>query len=136
MKMLSSLAVRLIIVSMILGLILRLFFALTLPVTWDGGIFLYWANLINNGAVPYRDFFIRDPVYIYLVALSVRAFGSNYLAISLVSIVPSVLTVPVLYKIAKEVFDYFTGLASALSFGFAPTILWYSTGFDMRSVML
>ncbi len=136
MKMLSSLAVRLIIVSMILGLILRLFFALTLPVGWDGGIFLYWANLINNGAIPYRDFFIRDPVYIYLVALSVRAFGSNYLAISLVSIVPSVLTVPVLYKIAKEVFDYFTGLASALIFSFAPTILWYSTVFDERSLML
>ncbi len=136
MKMLASLSLRLIIVSMILGLILRLFFALTLPVTWDGGIFLYWANLINNGAVPYRDFFIRDPVYIYLVALSVRAFGSNYLAISLVSIVPSVLTVPVLYKIAKEVFDYFTGLASALIFSFAPTILWYSTVFDERSLML
>jgi len=121
---------------MTLGFLLRLFFALTLPVTWDGGIFLYWANLINEGAVPYRDFFIRDPVYIYLVAASVRALGTNYLAISLVSIVPSVLTVPLLYKIAREVFDYFSGLTCALIFSFAPTIIWYSTVFDERSLML
>src|SRR5437016_1582909 len=133
---LSSLTFKLVIFSMILGFMLRLLFALTLPVGWDGGIFLYWANLINSGAVPYRDFFIRDPVYIYLVAVSVHALGTSYLAISLISIVPSVLTIPVLYKIAREVFDYFSGLTSALIFSFAPTIIWYSTVFDERSLML
>jgi hypothetical protein len=121
---------------MILGFILRLYIFLTQPVGWDGGIFLYWANLINSGEIPYRDFFIRDPIYIYLVALSIKTLGISFPVLSLASIVPSVFTVPVLYKISREIFDRLTGLVSALIFSFAPTILWYSTVIDMRSLML
>jgi len=125
-----------IVISMMLGFILRLFLFLSQPVGWDGGIFLYWANLINSGEIPYRDFFVRDPVYIYLVALSIKTLGVGFLALSLVSIVPSVLTTPILYKISRDIFDRSTGLVSALIFSFAPTILWYSTVLDMRSLML
>lgn len=125
-----------IVASMILGFILRLSLFLTQPVGWDGGIFLYWANLINDGEIPYKDFFIRDPVYIYLVALSIKTLGVSFPVVSLASIVPSVLTAPILYKISREIFDQLTGLVSALVFSFAPTILWYSTVLDMRSLML
>lgn len=121
---------------MILGFILRLFLFFTQPIGWDGGLFLYWANLLNTGQIPYKDFFIRDPVYIYLVALSMRTLGTSFPVVSLVSVVPSVLTAPFLYKISKEIFDRLTGLVSALIFSFAPTILWYSSVIDMRSLML
>lgn len=121
---------------MILGFILRLFLFFTQPIGWDGGLFLYWANLLNMGQIPYKDFFIRDPVYIYLVALSMRTLGTSFPVVSLVSIVPSVLTAPFLYKISREIFDQLTGLVSALIFSFAPTILWYSSVIDMRSLML
>ena len=127
---------KVIIASMIVGFLLRLYFAITLPVQWDSGIFLYWASLINTGATPYRDFFIRDPVYIYLIAFDVRILGTNYLALSLISIVPSVATIPLLYRIGKEVFDNASGLVSDLIFSFAPTIIWYGTVFDERSLML
>ena len=125
-----------IVVSIILGFILRLFLFLTQPIGWDGGLFLYWANLLNNGQIPYKDFFIRDPVYIYLVALSIRTLGISFPVVSLVSIVPSVLTAPILYKISREIFDRLTGLVSALIYSFAPTVLWYSSVIDMRSLML
>jgi len=125
-----------IVVSMILGFILRLFLFLTQPIGWDGGTWLYWANLINTGQIPYRDFFVRDPVYIYIMALSIKTLGMSFPVVSLVSIVPSVLTAPVLYKISREIFDRLTGLVSALIFSFAPTILWYSSVLDMRSLML
>ena len=125
-----------IIVSMILGLILRLFLVVSQPIGGDSGLFLYWANLINNGNIPYRDFFIRDPVYIYLVALSIRTLGISFPVVSLASVVPSVMTVPILYKVSREIFDQVTGLVSALIFSLAPTILWYSTVIDMRSLML
>jgi len=125
-----------IIVSMIVGLFLRLLLVVMLPTTWDGGTFLYWANLVNNGEIPYRDFFIRDPVYIYLIAISIRTFGIGLPALSLASVVPSILTVPVLYRISREIFDRLTGLVSALTFSFAPAVVWYSTVFDERSLML
>lgn len=121
---------------MILGFILRLLLVVTQPTTWDSGTFLYWANLINNGEIPYRDFFIRDPLYIYLIAMSIRTFGISFPALSLASIVPSVMTVPILYKISRGIFDRLTGLVSAIVFNFAPTIVWYSSVFDERSLML
>jgi 4-amino-4-deoxy-L-arabinose transferase-like glycosyltransferase len=132
----SSSILLVIIVSMILGLILRLLLVVTLPTTWDGGTFFYWANLVNSGDIPYRNFFVRDPVYIYLIAISIRIFGISVPALSLASIVPSILTVPVLYRISREIFDRLTGLVSALIFSFAPTVVWYSTVFDERSLML
>lgn len=132
----GSTITRLIVGSTIVGFLVRLLGVFIFPASWDGGIFLYWANLINGGALPYRDFFIRDPVYIYLVAGSVRVFGTNYLALSLVSVVPSVLTIPFLYKIAKEVFDITSGVVSAVVYSLAPTVVWYSTVFDERSLML
>lgn len=125
-----------VIVSMILGLILRLLLVVTLPTTWDGGTFLYWANLLNNGQIPYRNFFIRDPVYIYLIAISTQTFGISIPALSIASVVPSILTVPLLYRISREIFDRLTGLVSALIFSFSPTVVWYSTVFDERSLML
>ncbi len=125
-----------VIVSMILGLILRLLLVVTLPTTWDGGTFLYWANLLDNGQIPYRNFFIRDPVYIYLVAISIRTFGISIPALSIASVVPSILTVPLMYRISREIFDRLTGLVSALIFSFSPTVVWYSTVFDERSLML
>src|SRR6266567_1677501 len=125
-----------VIVSMILGLILRLLLVVTLPTTWDGGTFLYWANLLDNGQIPYRNFFIRDPVYIYLIAISIRTFGISIPALSIVSVVPSILTVPLMYRISREIFDRLTGLVSALIFSFSPTVVWYSTVFDERSLPL
>jgi len=67
-------------------------------------------KLAHNSQIPYKDFFIRDPVYIYLVALSIRTLGISFPVVSLVSIVPSVLTAPILYKISREIFDRLTGL--------------------------
>jgi 4-amino-4-deoxy-L-arabinose transferase-like glycosyltransferase len=132
----SSGILILIIVSMILGLILRLFLVVSQPIGGDSGLFLYWAKLINNGKIPYRDFFIRDPVYIYLVALSISTLGISFPVASLASVVPSVMTAPILYKVSREIFDQVTGLVSALIFSFAPTILWYGTVIDERSLML
>jgi len=120
----------------VVGLALRLCFSLVLPVGWDGGIFLYWAGLINSGSVPYRDFFVRDPVYIYLVALSSRALGQTYQAVSLISIIPGAATVPIIYKVTRELFDRRSGFVAATAYSFAPTVIWYNTVFDERTLML
>ncbi len=120
----------------IIGLVLRLYFSLVLPVGWDGGIFLYWAGLINSGSIPYRDFFVRDPVYIYLVALSSRALGQTYQAVSLVSIIPGAATIPIIYKATRELFDRRSGFVAAAAYSLAPTVIWYNTVFDERTLML
>jgi len=120
----------------VIGFALRFCFALTVPLGWDGGIFLYWANLINGGAIPYRDFFIRDPLYIYLLALSVRFLGPTYFAASLVSIIPGAATIPMIFKTCREIFDRGSGFVAALAYAVSPTVIWYSTVIDERTLML
>ncbi len=119
-----------------LGLVLRLYFAMTLPMGWDGGLYLYWASLVNDGAIPYRDFFVRDPLYIYLLGLSTKTVGQGYLAISLVSALPGAATIIVLYFLGKEISDRSTGLIAALGLAVAPTVIWHSTVYDARTLML
>src|SRR5437879_13127752 len=111
----------------IVGLVLRFYFSLILPVGWDQGTFLYWASLINSGAIPYSDFFLRDPGYIYLVALSTRYLGSNFFALSLISLVPGTATIPIIYKATKDIFDKWSGLIASLVYTLSPTVIWYTT---------
>src|SRR6266446_667091 len=73
---------------------------------------------------------------ILIVIIVSMILGISFPVVSLASVVPSVMTVPILYKVSREIFDQVTGLVSALIFSLAPTILWYSTVIDMRSLML
>jgi len=125
-----------VLVIVLIGFLLRLSLTFVLPMGWDGGTFMYWANLVNQGATPYRDFFLRDPVYIYLVALSMKILGVSYLAISLVSILPSTASIAIVYMISRDLFDHRTAILSSLLYGLSPTIIWYNTVFDPHTLML
>jgi 4-amino-4-deoxy-L-arabinose transferase-like glycosyltransferase len=125
-----------VLVATIVGLALRLYFVFTLPFGWDGGIFLYWASLINNGSAPYRDFLIRDPAYIYLLALTSRVVGYNNTALALVSIVPGTATIPLIYKATAEILDKKSGAIASVAYSISPTVIWYNTVFDERTLML
>src|SRR5215469_6156673 len=125
-----------VLIATIIGLALRLYFVFTLPIGWDGGIFLYWASLINSGAAPYRDFLIRDPAYIYVLALTARVVGYNNIALALVSIVPGAATIPLIYKTTEEIFDKKTGVVASIAYSVSPTVIWYNTVFDERTLML
>lgn len=68
----------------------------------DGDMSLYFAA--NNG---------REPLFVYLVALSVGLLGRNPLAVRLAAVIPGLLTIAVTYAMARTLFTRRIGLLSA-----------------------
>jgi 4-amino-4-deoxy-L-arabinose transferase-like glycosyltransferase len=117
-------------------LISTIYLGVSLPNTWDLGHYWYWGKLALEGEIPTKDFFARHPLYIYLIALSIKFFGQNIFAPIMVSIITSFLTMFVLYKISYMLYDKKVGLITCIIYAFAPTILTYSTVVDERPPML
>jgi 4-amino-4-deoxy-L-arabinose transferase-like glycosyltransferase len=118
------------------GLLARVLLSRLLPTHWDVGHYLYWGQQVLDGHVPFRDFFARHPVYIYLVALAMTVFGSTVFAVAAIAITASLATVVLVYRIAAELFDAATGRLAAAIYAVAPTVLFYSTVPDERSLAL
>lgn len=57
----------------------------------------------------------REPLYIYLVAVSIALLGRNPLAIRVVTAVVGIVTVPVMYLAARELFRSTSGRAGVLA---------------------
>ncbi|MFX0202884.1 MAG: glycosyltransferase family 39 protein [Candidatus Hodarchaeota archaeon] len=118
------------------GLIVRLYFGVKLPGVWDTGHFLYWGKLVLEGGIPFRDFFARDILYIYLLASSMIIFGYDFLAAIMISVISSFLTIFVIYQITSKIYNIKTGLTASAIYAFAPTVIFYDTISDMRPLML
>ncbi len=99
---------------------LRLYFAFTTNIYLDEGSFLYDGGMLEDGNVPYRDYYTRSPLYLLFLACSISLLGKTYLAGRLLSVVFSTLSVVLVYLIAKYIFDKRTALTATALFALSP----------------
>jgi len=109
-----------VLIILVLGFLLRLYFALTVHLNLDEGSYLYDAQLLRDGKVPFRDYYTRSPLLLVLLAGSISVFGESYLAGRLLSVLLSTLTIPLIYLAAHRIFDRGTGFVAAFLFAFSP----------------
>ena len=51
------------------------------------GWYTYYAQCINNGAIPYKDFeYLFSPIYIYLIAFITKIFGYDLIILRVIGI--------------------------------------------------
>jgi 4-amino-4-deoxy-L-arabinose transferase-like glycosyltransferase len=90
----------------------------------DEGIHIYDAKLIIDGLIPFKDYFTREPYYIYLLSGFVKLFGANLFASRLLSVIASTLTIPIVYFLGRNIFSKKIGLISATLFSLSPFVIY------------
>jgi len=108
-----------------IGLIVRL---LLLPIRWinpDEGAHLMDAQLLLNGFMPIADYGARQPLYVFVLAIFLKAFGASLQIGRLVPLLASVGTGWMLFVIGRRIAGATVGLVAASIYMFLPlTIVW------------
>lgn len=116
-----------ILIILILGALVRVKYATTLPVTNDEGAYLYDTLNIRNGMLPLADFLTKSIPFIYLLAFTQEIFGNSLtvgrIFISLISLFTSIF----LYLLTKNLFDEKRAIIVASFYWAFPLIAAYTT---------
>ena len=77
------------------------------PLHRDEALYGYWARLIASGSDPLllTTWIDKPPLVIYLIAASLRTFGTNELALRLPGMAAGLLTLAATYALAKRAYD-------------------------------
>ncbi len=107
------------------GLLLRL---VLLSMRWinpDEGAHLMDARLFLEGWTPIAEFGSRQPVYVYLLSISLKLFGNELWAGRLVPIVASIASCALFYILGRRFVNRTTGLIAAAIYAFLPlSFIW------------
>jgi Dolichyl-phosphate-mannose-protein mannosyltransferase len=128
----SSLLARPWIVLILLGaaLLLRVGFAVNGSIDADESEHLHAAWLVDEGRIPYRDFWEHHgPLLYYALVPLTRAFTDNpqvYVAARLAMSIPALALGAFLYVVARR-FSPVIGLVSVLLVAFQPGVIQYTT---------
>ena len=104
------------------GFVIRLYYAYYSQVEADEAYYLYDAYLHSNGLIPFVDYTTRAPVLLYILSGFITIFGSNILVGRSLSLISSMITLYLTYKIGTKFYGHRVGiLASFIS----PFIIWW-----------
>ncbi|MBI4155133.1 glycosyltransferase family 39 protein [Candidatus Woesearchaeota archaeon] len=88
---------------------------------WQGQLNSYVGLQIANGEIPYKDFIlVYPPVGHYFMALFMFVFGKSLFSAFVLSNILAILSVVLVYLIAKKFFDQFQALLCTLLFSLMP----------------
>lgn len=86
----------------------------------DEGAHLMDAVLLLDGKIPEVDYGSRQPLYVYVIALFLKLFGTSYISGRLMPITCSMLTGIVVFLIARALFDENVGALSSAIYWMMP----------------
>lgn len=90
----------------------------------DGNAYLYMAQLVAGGAIPYRDFFFASPPLIpYMFAAVGGLFGFSWRVFSFLPVVFSVADAVIIFWLVKNKFTRLAGVVAALLYLFSFAVL-------------
>ena len=93
----------------------------------DEGAHLMDAQLLMQGQVPVVDYGSRQPVYVFLIAVFLKCFGSTFGVARWLPLVSSLGVIVLLYMMGKRWMGIRFGLAAAFIYAILPLILIWST---------
>jgi len=110
----------------------------------DEGIFVYGAQLVAEGALPYRDFFeVAGPASFYWLGLFFRIFGENWLVTRGLILITATISIILIYWITRRLyrgpFDYIPAIFYMLiSFHARPVTShhWDSNLFGLLAIVM
>jgi len=117
----------------LLGTALRLFLLVGDPLHQDEALYAFWGRLISTGRDPWLAKVAVDkpPLVLYLIAGSQLAFGVSEFAIRLPGLAASLLSIPLIYTLARRWYDdRTTALVAAAVMALTPyPVLFGATAF-------
>lgn len=111
-------------IIVIMGFFIRLFCALWGNINLDEGIHLYDAKLLTEGFLPFRDYFAREPYYLYSLAFFMKIFGFNLITSRLYSVIANTLCIIVIYIIGRRLISKKVGLVAAALYSLSPFVFY------------
>ncbi len=107
------------------ALVIRLFLAERMPLDFDEAWYLANSSLTMDGQIPYRDFFGRSPLLLYMIGGMVKLTTHDIFFGRLVSVLSSSLSAVLIYSIAKKYFSERAAVLSGLLYALSPFPLRY-----------
>ena len=103
----------------------------------DEQVYFYMGKLVSEGNIPYRDFFYaHPPVQIIIYAIVLKIFGGSLLSLKATSLLATVLTAFLLFKIGLTKFNKATAIIGVLLFLFSYEVLFtadYGIGINLAT---
>ena len=106
----------------------------------DENVYYYMGKLINEGKIPYKNFFYaHPPLHLYLIALIYNIVGFNIIILKIIPLISTLISAFFIFKIAKEKFDNTEAILSSLLFLFSYSIMFnsvFSFGIEIATMFL
>ena len=96
------------------------------PLWWDEGYSVFFATRDFPTMLARTAIDIHPPLYYALMQVWMLAFGTNVVALRLLSVIIGVASVPLIYLVSKTLFDLRTALVAAFLLAIAPLHIYYS----------
>ncbi len=126
----------LLLLILILGFFIRLYYIRSSPSGIDEGNYLYSAKLILEGKIPFKDYLAREPLFFYILAFFSKLFGIDLLISRGIALFSSVGIIYLTYRIGRELYSDVIGLISAFLFAFSPFIIYYGFVGRLESIFM
>jgi hypothetical protein len=118
-------------------------FGLTLRLLATRGIWLDEATSIHQAQMPLgqmleimRSTDVHPPLHHIVLWLTVRAIGTSELAVRLPSLLAMTALIPLLYVVARDIYDRRAGYAAAALGSVAPFAVWYAQEARMYALFM
>lgn len=107
-----------------MAVVMRIWYASTLPVTLDEGNYLYDAWTLLQGRLAGGDGYVKSPLVVAWVAVWEFLFRNTIMSGRLSSVVAGALTLLPLYMLGRDLFNQRTGLVVAAAWAlFGPAVV-------------
>ncbi len=119
----------------LLGLALRLVQLNFQPLWWDEGYSVFFATRDFSTMLARTAIDIHPPLYYALLQFWIAAFGNSDVALRMLSVVIGVSAIPLLYLVARELFNTYVGIVAAFLIALAPLHIYYAQELRMYGLV-
>lgn len=116
------------------------FKGLTTAQPGDENAYYYMGRLVNEGKLPYKDFFLaHPPLHVYLISSVYGVFGFSVIALKFIPLLSTLISAFLIFEISRKKFGNAEAILSFVLFLFSYTIMFnsvFSFGIGLATMFL